>query len=241
MAPGAKPEPRVVAVDEQTRHRLTEHRQPQRVRVLSDDVLTADPARATSLSRSLRLIMANVTMIERLTEDGQWPAALLAFRAALRGALDSYLPWFTEGDGVRRPSARSPSLPKGSRWRLLDLENTTDDIQLRRIVLFERIDGDSPLRIWCQDLVDEEPWTRVRAELDGDQMRVDLPSSEYYGMPLRMFVARPKNPAVGSRWLLRGEDGETVLAPLLLKRILTQSDEDITRIENFYRRPAKRK
>lgn len=131
--------------------------------------------------------------------------------------------------------ARS-SLPKGTRWRLLELENPTDDIQMTRMVLFERVDAESPVRVWCQGLVDEEPWTRVDVEFEGDGLRIDLPTSEYYGMPVRMFLARPKSPVAGSRWLLRGEDGKTILAPLVLKRVLTQSDADIERIESFYRR-----
>lgn len=127
--------------------------------------------------------------------------------------------------------------PGDANWRLLELYNPSRAMDLRRVVVLEQVDSgrSAALRIWCQGLIDEEEWTQVEVVRVDSKMCIQLPPEIYYGLPARMFIDCPNQQSVGSSWPLRTEDARTVIAPLVLKRVLSQSRADIERIEQFYR------
>lgn len=135
-----------------------------------------------------------------------------------------------------------PLFPGDSRWRLLALENPADTVDWRRIVLLEQLDTTEPvLPHVCESIVEGETWTPATVVPDGERLQMDFPSTDFQGMPVRMFLECSKQRVLGSRWRLLDVNGTDVTAELILRRSELITGADVLQIENFYRTGRRRR
>ena len=64
--------------------------------------------------------------------------------------------------------------------------------------------------MFCQDLLADRLWAEPEAHRDGLSIVLEFPADLFVGMPARLVLELPADEVLGSRWVLRGEDGVRV-------------------------------
>jgi hypothetical protein len=68
--------------------------------------------------------------------------------------------------------------------------------------------GERAYRVGCLELLDDQAWTWIDAEPEGDFLRMFFPEDEFSGLPRFLDLESPRQPKVGQNWrLLRGDRG----------------------------------
>lgn len=85
-------------------------------------------------------------------------------------------------------------------------------------------------RLWAREVFNEEPWSRLSIEPEGDRLRIPFPIEDYYGMPPFWDLERPVRAAIGGRWRLLLPDGGAG-ATYVLEDVVDRTDAAVEELE----------
>jgi len=103
------------------------------------------------------------------------------------------------------------------------------------LVLFQRQparESDSPTLhfVFCGGMLEGDQWASAGFEYEAPHIKLVFPHDVYRGMPLHLYLEMPHHDGLGSRWILRGEDGQRVEATFVLTHELDHSGAAVERL-----------
>jgi hypothetical protein len=139
--------------------------------------------------------------------------------------------------GLPRPKARGATVTAD--WKQIVLRKISGAAVATAIVLLERRAGagaNSRLFVFCRELLADSPWAEPEAHRDGLSIVLEFPTDSFIGMPARLVLESPAEEVLGSRWVLRGEDGVRVEGMFhLTERFLHTGQKALELLEHYQR------
>lgn len=190
-----------------------------------------------SAKPGLDRLFTQIERLQRETASGSGPQAalisaiLVEFRerlaVVLANPLDAEVVVPGAAPSAAKPRGSAPPKETGDVVRVYVLDRLTGEVA-RQLVVHEHVnDGHDPddreYRVRCLELSDDEPWTWVDADVEGDALRLFFPEDEYRGFPPFLDLEKPRKPHPGQTWRLRRPDGATAATFVLRSVELSKS------------------